>query len=196
MVALVRLHVGLSAWIIQDGNYGDFEPGDAEFALEFSGADLHPSGARAPSAKRLTGPMHSVAGVVIAVFDDAWVVDVGVLAFEENPPPSWARAGATFEGETYLGVDPFFYFERLADRPGFPELMYSWRVEEIEVETTPWLTLFESGREIRCRDESRTAYARVAKTDAWHDDGGNAHYVLSAVMVGGPARSFVKRTWK
>jgi hypothetical protein len=49
------IHVGLSSWIIQHGNYGDFTIGQhAKFALEFSALDeLRPVTEGPPSAEHL-----------------------------------------------------------------------------------------------------------------------------------------------
>jgi hypothetical protein len=191
------VHVGLSAWIIQDGNYGDFECGDTEFALELWPVSLASSATpAAPSARHREGGYHAVQGRVVAVFDEAWVVDVGLLAFEAQRPPAWAKPGVFFSGELYLGVDPFFYFEELSELPQFPALMYAWRIARIALETTPWLTRREGMHEVRYRDATHTSFRPVERTDAWHDDGQHGHYVLEAEVTGGPTRTFVNRRWR
>jgi hypothetical protein len=188
--------VGIDAWIIQDGNYPDFERGLTEFALEFAFVEgVARTSETATSMAHIDGARHAVTGRVVATFRDAWVIDVGVLAFEERPPPTWAQPGVGCAGEIYLGVDPFFYFERLRLRPEFPALMYAWRIDDIALETTPWRTRQIEGRTIRSREETQPSYRSVDRTDAWTDDGGNAHYVLEARMVGGPTRDFVHRRW-
>ena len=53
--------IGLSAWIIQDGNYGDFSVGQrAEFALEFYAREALKSGNRfscSSTWRRASSPM-------------------------------------------------------------------------------------------------------------------------------------------
>ena len=98
---------------------------------------------------------------------EIWVVDFGLLAYSENPPPAFATLEAAVTGDVYLGVDPFFYFERLCRLPGMPELRYDWQINSILLETTPWISGSDaSGREVRQRDESRISYRQVERTDA------------------------------
>ena len=42
--------------------------------------------------------------------------------------------GVAVSGELYLGVDPYFYFERLFRTPGMPPLIYEWQIEGIAIE--------------------------------------------------------------
>ena len=130
------LQVGLSSWIIADGNYKDFSVGDVRsFALEYyNEADLRP--ATAPRSHRHLGDArHAVTGRRVHLGPTWCAIDIGVLAYRElhsfpPPPPS-------FDGEVYLGVDPFFYFETLAHETDGPALIYDWRIHRIEVETAP-----------------------------------------------------------
>ena len=72
------------------------------------------------------------------------------------------------------------YFEGLKNQSGMPSLTYSFRIGEILLETTPWLTKSdEAGGTMMMRDEQNEAYREVAETDAWNDDHGNAHYFSS-----------------
>jgi hypothetical protein len=137
------LQVGLSSWIISDGNYKDFSVGDVRsFALEYYNEDkLRP--ATEPSFRRYLGDArYAVAGSRLHLgglsqhLTPTWcVIDVGVLAYRElhqfDVPPD------RFSGEVYLGVDHFSYFERLAHEADAPPLIYNWRVHRIEVETAP-----------------------------------------------------------
>jgi hypothetical protein len=133
------LQVGLNSWIIADGNYDDFRVGEVRsFALEYYAEnDLLPlSKSRATrSLARLDGSHYAVTGRTLHVAPEWVVIDVGVPAYRElysvPPPPK------RFEGTVWLGVDPFFYFERLARQPGAPALIFDWRILRIEVETAP-----------------------------------------------------------
>lgn len=176
------MRVALAAWVIQDGNYGDFEPGDAEFALEFVPERL----ARMPSSPRGSfrasdpADLYAVNGSVAYCAERTWVIDVGVLAYSDVAPPPWVAEGVNFAGDLRLGVDCFTYFERLHERPRFPALMYSWRIDRIWVETA-------------------TAPPReVPRADAWGPDlkDGSTTYLLDATPLSGPTRWFTKRTWR
>jgi hypothetical protein len=90
------------------------------------------------------------------------------------------------EGEIYLGIDPFMYFEGLKNMSGMPALTYGFRIERIFLETTPWLTQSdEAGRPRMVRDDRNESYQEVTETDAWNDDNGHAHYVLQCVSIDG-----------
>ncbi len=184
------LHVGLSAWIIQDGNYGDFEVGqEAKFALEFySPQDLRTAHRGPAFADRITASRYRVQARVAFSGPQAWVIDTGrFMAFQQGEPPSHASVGTWMEGTIYLGVDPFFYFEELHRIAGMPLLSYRWVVRDVMREVTPWVEVKDqSGRATRKRDEGKEAFVSAAKTDAWHDDEGHGHYVLGLEQMAGP----------
>jgi hypothetical protein len=176
------LQVGLSSWIIQDGNYPDFHAGqEYRFALEFYARD--PIIDDSLPATRELAPIgnakYRADGSVIFYSEQAWVIDIGVLAYQEGRPPANARVGSRIAGDIYLGIDPFFYFESLSALPCMPSLYRQWYVRSILLETTPWLeTMDETGRLQRTRDASNVSCVEVSATDAWNHDEGHGHYVL------------------
>ena len=178
--------VGLSAWIIQDGNYGDFRIGEAaKFALEFYPHTMRGTRSRTPSAERIKASQYRVCGQVVYTDESAWVIDFGILAYQDRWPPPVARSELWVEGEIYLGIDPFFYFEELHARPGMPAFQYEWRIQRLFLETTPWLSATDAaGRTVLTRDEQRESFIEVAETSAWDDDEGRAHYVLECERIG------------
>lgn len=186
------LHVGLSAWIIQDGNYGDFEVGqEAKFALEFYPPQDLRAGPPGPAvAEHITASRYRIRGRVVFSGLWAWVIDTGLfMAFQQATPPIYAVVGNWLEGTIYLGIDPFFYFEELHRVDGMPPLSYKWLVRELLRETTPWNEgTDELGRTLKSRDESRESFLPATKTDAWHDDGGYGHYVLRCDQLTGPEK--------
>lgn len=108
------------------------------------------------------------------------------MAFQQAKPPAGLRANDILEGEVYVGIDPFFYFEELHTMPNMPPLSYRWLVREIQRETTPWRDgTLENGTPVRTRDETRVSYVPASGTDAWHDDDGHGHYVLACLREGG-----------
>jgi hypothetical protein len=161
---------GLSAWIVQDGNYADFARGQvAEFAVEFEFDDLEIVEAATRSATLLRDSDYAIAGEVVFTDGDAWVVDCGILVYNELPPPG-SRAGAGVTGTALLGVDPFMYFERLNRLPGMPALVYTWEITGIR------------------RLTAGGGYVDVEATDAWSDDDGSAEYLLECVKVNKPPK--------
>jgi hypothetical protein len=165
------LQIGLSSWIIQDGNYPDFQAGqEYRFALEFYAQD--PSIDDSLPAMRALAQMGSAKyradGSVIFCSEQAWVIDVGVLAYQEGRPPENVRTGSRIS-----------YFEGLSALPGMPNLYRQWYVRSILLETTPWLeTMDEAGRPQRTRDTSNISWVEVSATDAWNHDEGHGHYLL------------------
>jgi len=167
--------IGLSAWIIQDGNYGDFSVGqEATFALEFYPRSLSLAQPGTPRLDSIGPARYSILGRVDFVASKAWVVDFGLRASQEAACPPGILPQSWVQGEVYLGIDPFYYFERLHDLPGMPALSYKWVIRNIRLETTPWITTEKTS----VRDESKTSFKDVQKTDAWDDDEGCAHYIL------------------
>jgi hypothetical protein len=76
-----EISIGLSAWIIQDGNYGDFSVGQrARFALEFHPHAMERTQRTEPFLHHLGGGRHRARGRVVFASKEAWVLDCGVLS--------------------------------------------------------------------------------------------------------------------
>lgn len=180
-----ELEIGLSSWIIQDGNYPDFTTGQhVEFALEFYSQTFRKSDVRSKSSKNLGSAKYEIVGEVIYLTPEVWVLDFGICAFQESKPPEGISVGSFVAAEIYLGIDPFFYFERLDRLPKIPALIYSWKINGIAQQTAPFIETREpSGQKLLVRDEKKFGYRAIAKTDAWKDDGGNAEYVLTCSLL-------------
>jgi len=188
-MSLREISIGLSAWIIQDGNYGDFRVGQrTRFALELHSDRLERAQSTEPFLNHLGGGRHRGRGRVVFAAQEAWVLDCGVLAFNDQPPPPGVREGTWMEGELSLEIDPFSYFERLFKLPGMPALTYDVRIEEILLETTPWKTRQVGRQTFQERAAGRVSHAPIQQTDAWADDGGYAEYVLRCALLGGPSQ--------
>lgn len=176
------ISVGLDSWIIQDGNYGDFQVGDRTvFALEFHAERVKQLPATTPLQAKWTRPAHYQVVARIAFREsEVWVVDCGLFkAFHEGKPPQNSRVGDCIEAEIYLGIDPFFYKEGLDSLPGMPALSRVWNIRGIQIETTPWLQeRAPNGQIAFTRDAARESFAKIEATDAWKDDDGRAAYVL------------------
>ncbi len=186
------LPIGLSSWIIQDGNYDDFEVGQTRaFALEFYAPQ---------SLTRVRAGSKAFRHVVDADFDvrsecvhgakNWWILDFGLLAYSDRPAPEPLEVGQLFQGRISLGVDPFFYFEEHARQEGTPALIYDWRIDRIEMQTAP----FVEQHRMLVRDASKLGWRSIERTKAWDDDGGNAEYLLHCTCLDDrPRRSLKKR---
>lgn len=131
--------LGLSAWIIQDGNYPDFEVGQtAEFALEF----WLPEGLAARgvgeeiSANNVGGCLYNTVAEVIVQTSEITILDIGLLVYREL---SSLPYGTRLAVQVGLGVAPFFYFESLSKIDGVPPLVYSWKIISILEQTAPFI---------------------------------------------------------
>jgi hypothetical protein len=181
------VHIGLSSWIIQDGNYGDFTVGQqTKFALEFYlPHDLQGAPDGPAASEHITGSRYRVRGRVVFSNPNVWVIDTGTfVTFQETPPPSHAIVGKWVVGEINLGIDPFFYFEYLHRIEGMPCLSYPWMVRKIFRETTPWIEVTNDAGTYTARDQPREAFVPIHETKAWEDDDGNANYVLVCEKLG------------
>ncbi len=89
-----------------------------------------------------------------------------------------------------FGVDPFFYFQRLARQDGAPALIYDWTVTKIEMQTAPRR---ETKPKYLERDPRLLGWREIEKTDAWQDDNGSAEYLLYCRRSEAPPRRELRR---
>jgi len=173
--------IGLSSWIIQDGNYPDFKRGErAAFAIEFFALTaLSMAETQSPpitSIQNVEADHYRIVAKVVHVRDfDWWAIDAGILMYREEKPPDGIEPGRWVSGEVRLGVDPFFYFERLSRHHTAPALIYDWKIANIEIQTAPFMKTLEG---IMVRDPAQLGWREITETDAWHDDQGLGEYVL------------------
>jgi hypothetical protein len=186
------LPIGLESWIIQDGNYADFEVGQVRaFALEFYAPEplkiISDGRAAEPSLINKTGAHFSIIGKSIHAASDWWVVDFGILAYTSYPPKTQHKTGTLFEGSVYLGIDHFDYFERLSLSENAPALIFDWKVERIQMQTAPFIELSDR---MLIRDPEKIGWRDVSQTNAWEDDKMSAQYILHCTrLTDAPRRS-------
>ena len=159
--------IGLSSWVLQDGNYTDFVTGERrQFALEFAYSRTQRLRTPAEASRRCRysgrDVSYDVTGQLVRAasepMQDAFVLDFGLVAYTEwmvlddlEPP----QVGDWLAGEISLSVDHFAYMDFLAQRPGMPPLIYTWTIEEIQLDP----------------DGSRGEWRSVPETRAWDHDG-------------------------
>lgn len=173
--------IGLDAWMIQDGNYGDFSVGQTvAFAVEFTG-DLS-VGSESISPIHETDSKYWVSGPVTAAEEELWMVDFGISAL--NTHPEGFQVGDHLEGIVALKVDAYDY-AYWATRVVLPPAIYVWRVAGIDLQTAPWV---ETRSRYFERDEALWGWRSIDRTDAWSDDHGNGQYLLTCELHDVPPR--------
>jgi hypothetical protein len=137
-------------------------------------------------SQHIAGSRYRIVAEVVALFEDAWVIDCGILVFRNEPPPTNVTRGSWLSGEAHLGIDPFFYFEELAKRLGMVPLVYAWHVKRILRDAARWI---EIAPRTFARDETRPAWSVVEATNAWEDDQPyGASYVLECDRLPQPPK--------
>lgn len=182
--------IGLSSWIIQDGNYDDFHRHqECRFAVEFFPMSFTPSQSLEKTSRHLRSSEYEVCAEVVLITNTVWIIDFGILAYQESPPPKGLSKGDWINATVDLGVDPFFYFERLSQEGKMPPLIYTWHIQKIQIETAQFIETKDAiGTRYLARDESKSAYRLIERTDAWSDDDGNAEYVLNCTLLSQPPK--------
>ncbi|SEE90105.1 hypothetical protein [Ruania alba] len=178
--------IGLDAWIIQDGNYGDFSSGDrAEFALEFFPmGDVLPRDSSSISAVHLGDDVYDIVARVVHTDHRAWVADFGLRAYNQSRLPAGLEVGSMIGARVGLGVDPFTYFERLSKDGRFPDLVYTWDVVGIQQVMARWVLRGKTWN----RDEASMHVEELARTNAWTDDGSHGSYLLECALRAMPPK--------
>lgn len=191
--------IGLSGWILQDGNYTDFAVGQVrQFALEFG----YPRSSRMrvsnegiscepiddDASYQVTADLIRVASEPM---EDCFILDFGLrvythwMVLDDLQPPA---LGSRLAGRIWLGVDPFDYMDELVKRSGIPALIYTWRIDEIRLDTSPLiriepghpLYLVPDGGPMTVRDPERRSWRSIDSTDMLNDEGS---YTLRCALL-------------
>lgn len=192
--------IGLDAWVLQDGNYTDFAVGQVrQFALEFGYKRhdrLQPTSEPGLSCTPVDDDaLYRVRADLVRAaqqpMEDCFVLNFGLLAYTEwmvlddlEPP----TPGLRLSGDIYLSVDHFAYMDHLATRDGMPALIYTWRIDEIRLDTSPGIEI-EHGHPLyvgpdegpmTVRDPQRRRWRNLDATDMWADEGS---YTLRCTLL-------------
>lgn len=181
--------IEMSSWIIQDGNYPDFQRGElAAFAVEFGAAFLtpcQPPEDRRPTVQLVENNLYQITGRVIHAPLGWHCLDIGIQIYCNHSSPGHIKEGEWVQGQIGLGIDPFFYFEELAQQSDAPALIYDWWIDAIEVQTAPFV---EVAPRMMARDKSQSRWEPLDRMDAWNDQGGMAEYRLTCRLNGSTPR--------
>jgi hypothetical protein len=201
------LKISINSWVIQDGNYPNFRQGEVrDFALEFFGKVNKTCSNKEKSCLHLSEAKYQVNAQVVYGHttrhgcvrvskndktrtevpghyeETVTVLDCGeFMAYRGTSMRPPYLQGDYVEGEVWIGVDPFFYKEDFCKRPEMPKLTSSWKIEKIEINTAPFVKVYNEQvkREVFSRDETKLAYREIEQIDVWTDDGGRADYILT-----------------
>ncbi len=186
--------IGLDGWVLQDGNYtdcGDRRPTTVRAGVRLP-ATSTPANAPSNGLPRSTytgrSTIYEVTGQLIRSsvkpHADGFVLGFGLRAYstwmvlDDLEPPV---AGDSLTGEIHLSVDPFIDMDKMAHRPDMPALIYTWTVEEIQLNRTPAIRV-EFGHPLYVgpdegpsivRDPGREEWLTIDQTRMWDDDGGS-----------------------
>jgi hypothetical protein len=202
--------IGINSWILQDGNYKDFEKGQTrKFALEYAPATkLRKSTKQVKECTPLGEGHYRVNAQVVYMETEVHpctyvstkngkrverkdtreetivVLDLGeIMVYDEPVDKKPYEKGGFVEGEIWVGIDPFFYKDGYCKRPGMPALTYTWTIEKIEMLLAPYILERVDPRGTKCykRDRSKVAYRELEQTQMWEDDDGRAEYLLTCI---------------
>ena len=175
----IELEIGIESWIIQDGNYPDFAINQSySFALEFYPHSLEKSGSE-KSFEHVEKSLYNVVAKIIYIDKHSWVIDFGLSAYQAQRPNKKFKVGDFISGVFYLGIDHYMYFESLKNLKNYPQIIYQWHVNEIELETTPFI---ETALKYFERDTQNPSFKCISKTDAWNDTNGSGSYVFKCQL--------------
>lgn len=178
---MIRWYFGLDARAIQDGRHPDFHRGQqAEFVVEFSMPAWETVDGGDPSARRVGDCRYDVVARVVAVTVDGWVLDCGILVHSggADPPPGIA-VGAWLAGEARLGIGPVSYQGEMTE-DGLA-LVRSWYVERVHHRVDEEEELLDP--RLAMVEPVEAGWEELAFTDAFHDDDGEATYLLECALV-------------
>lgn len=198
--------------VLQDGNYRDFSIGDRRsFALEYWAFDGLRRATSQDVGLQYSGEDSLYDGCGELLYDgQASILDFGIRAYGRHQRlmakgQGELEVGERAAGAVSLSVDPFDYFEHLATLPGIPPLIYDWTIEQIEMDTTPLITVqpgddlypedAHGGGPVTIPDQSRRESRLIARTRMWDDrpDGAALYFLTCRREPAAPAHS-LRRT--
>jgi hypothetical protein len=145
------LDIYIENWIISDGNYRHFCEGETrDFALEFyAPKDLTKVALSSKHFRASSGYTYDVSAEIVFISEAICVLDFGLAAYSESSSTLKAgyQLGDFVQGRISLGIDPFFYFEQLSKISGVPPLIYEWRINSVEQDTSPLVPTEIGGRQ-------------------------------------------------
>ena len=153
------------------------------FALEFYPQEFISASKQTKSLDSIAGPEYRFSGEVIVSEPGVQVLDVGILCYHDGKLTNFPPSGTFISGRLSLNVDPFYWYETLAQRSNMPNLFYRWRIEKIILETTLWTISEERGGKVIKRVPGPRTFEEIQRTNAAEDDDGRAYYELKCILL-------------
>lgn len=189
---MATLYAGVDAWMIQEGNLPEFSVGQCvRLGLMFAPRHVEPSPRPERKMVHLGGCCYHLRGRVRFGDVDAWSLDVGWRLRGDGRPAGLIETLDWLQGEGALQVDPWCL--AMPPRPvaaGVAPVYFTVRQIVRDTAFHHHLHLSENrsihpGRRAQslvdfiAEHHDDASQHRVAATNAWTDDLGNAHYVLA-----------------
>jgi hypothetical protein len=121
------------------------------------------------SVNKLDGCLYDAVADVLVHTELITVLNLGIFAYQHKTP---LPPGPRIAVQLNLGVDGFHNFECKTNTGEVLPLVYSWKILSI----------------LRRLRVPHRGYEEILKTDAWHDDGGRASYILRCELLPIPAK--------
>jgi hypothetical protein len=191
------LDLWLDAGTLFDGQHNNFTVGQtAEFAVEYwLLSSPQPILSPRRHLSQVEGGAYDVWGCRLPVRPEDQMLnlmDVGLIAYHQDVERDWLRTvspGSWFTARANLNVASVEFSNTEPGPDKATAFIYSWRIEHIRLETTPWIeTVHASGQTVKMRDRNRRSYRDLDRTDA-RRDGALATYVLRCRMLDTPPQS-------
>jgi len=189
-VEVSRWHLRLDPSAIKDGTYADLHRGQqGEFAVAVEFQTWDPSAEMHATMARIEGGRYDLVARVVATGDDWWVLDCGLAVGCRGRPPAGIEVGRWVRGRADLGLSPH---PALPPPDKAPPLTHTWFVERIHRRTGPDGRLgdLDLGLQGLHGGPEEPGWEEVGFTDAWHDNDGDADYLVECLLVrpaGSPA---------
>jgi hypothetical protein len=166
--------IGLSSWVIQDGNYHNFRVEEtAEFALHIFITDITiKNSIDQLQAVFLDGCNYKVQAKVVYICEDCWIIDFGIMAYTEGKPPIGIEIGSIITANVSIDIDYYLYTEFLNKNTDIQPLIYTWNIQKIFKKT----------------NNHKEKFTEIEFIDAWKDDKGMASYLLKCEKCEVPAK--------
>ncbi len=179
-----------------DGPYDDVKLGQiVEFEIGFNAHSLEPTTQTEKSTISLGNAEYMFVSEVSYITKHEnflCILDLGFKVGGGYRDLKDVSAGSYLIGQATLFVDDENYWYKLRDDPNYPPLVYTWQINRILLNTTPYIPVITpGGNKTQERDASRQSYLELDKTDVWEDGkkyGVFPSYVLHCTLLDIPPK--------
>ena len=178
---------------VADGPYQDVSCGQTvEFIVGFYASSLESTSKTEKSVIRLGNAEYifeSEISYVSKLKIHLYILDIGFKVSGGYRDLKDVSAGSYLIGQAALFVDDENYWYDLDKDPNYPPMVYTWQINRILLDTTPYI---DSGNKIQKRDKLRQSFLELDKTDIWEDgknyDQSFPQYILHCSLLDIPPK--------